>query len=286
MSGTRHRIEQAAVPAGAFRMGDHLDEGYAGNGERPVHEVELTAYAIDATSVTNADFALFVGETGHVTDAERAGVSAVFHLALSSTVPAAVPGAGWWRAVTGAAWHSPEGPGSGLEGREDHPVVHVSWRDAVAYASWAGRELPTEAQWERAARGGLEGARFPWGDDLRPRAPDWECNIWQGSFPEVNTLEDGYLTTAPVRTFRPNGLGLWQAVGNVWEWCRDWYDPGYYAESPRQDPPGPRWGSHRVMRGGSYLCHDSYCYRYRVAARTGNTPRSASANLGFRTVGR
>jgi formylglycine-generating enzyme required for sulfatase activity len=163
--------------------------------------------------------------------------------------------------------------------RANHPVVHVSWRDATAYAAWAGKRLPTEAEWEYAARGGLEGARFPWGDDLGRR---WNLNIWQGRFPDVNTGEDGFLTTAPVRSFRPNGHGLWQTVGNVWEWCADWFAADWYARSPSSDPRGPEEGTARVMRGGSYLCHSSYCYRYRVAARSANTPDSSSGNLGFR----
>lgn len=274
------------VPAGRFAMGDHHGDGEPGDGERPVHDVELAAYRIDATAVTNADFAAFVAETGHLTDAEDLGVGAVLHLAVppgSPYVSHALEATPWWLAVEGADWAHPEGPDSSVADRADHPVVHVSWRDATAYAAWAGKRLPTEAEWERAARGGLEGRRYPWGDERTPGGR-WRCNIWQGDFPRSNTLDDGWLTTAPVAAYEPDGWGLRQAVGNVWEWCADWFDPTYYARSPLLAPTGPTTGTHKVMRGGSYLCHDSYCRRYRVAARTANTPDSASANLGFRCV--
>lgn len=276
----------ASLPGAVFAMGDHHGDGDPGDGERPVHEVELPAFRIDATAVTNADFAQFVAGTGHLTDAEELGVGAVFHLAVAQGSPHvshALAGTPWWLAVEGADWSHPEGPDSSIEDRADHPVVHVSWRDAAAYAAWAGKRLPTEAEWEYAARGGLAGARYPWGDERTPDG-EWRCNIWQGDFPRTNSLEDGWLTTAPVGAYAPNAWGLHQVVGNVWEWCSDWFDPTYYSRSPRVAPTGPANGTHRVMRGGSYLCHDSYCRRYRVAARTGNTPDSASANLGFRCV--
>ena len=159
--------------------------------------------------------------------------------------------------------------------------MHVSWYDAQAYAAWAGKRLPSEAEWEHAARGGLAGKRFAWGDELTPRGR-WMCNIWQGEFPTHNTEEDGWLTTAPVKSFVPNGYGLSNTAGNVWEWCADWFESGYYAQSPATDPQGPETGEQRVMRGGSYLCHHSYCHRYRVAARSSNTPESTSGNTGFR----
>jgi formylglycine-generating enzyme required for sulfatase activity len=190
--------------------------------------------------------------------------------------------------VKGADWRHPEGRRSDLVGRDDHPVVHVSWNDANAYCAWAGRRLPTEAEWEYASRGGLDGARFPWGDELATADGSWRVNIWQGDFPLVNTQEDGFLTTAPVRSFRPNGFGLWQTVGNVWEWCADAFSPYTYERDARagavRDPRGPESGELRVMRGGSYLCHDSYCNRYRNAARSSNTPDSSTGNVGFRTV--
>ncbi|WP_298805138.1 formylglycine-generating enzyme family protein [uncultured Pseudokineococcus sp.] len=282
-----HRVEQAAVPAQVFAMGDARGDGRRGDGETPVHAVELDAFSIDVTSVTVADFARFVDATGHVTEAEVFGFSAVFHLALAARDedvlgrPAQTP---WWFGVRGADWRHPGGPLSDVDGLEEHPVTHVSWNDAVAYCAWAGRSLPSEAQWECASRGGVDGARYPWGEEL-PAA--WACNIWQGDFPVRNTEEDGFLTTSPVRSYAPNAYGLWQTVGNVWEWCADWSDPGYYARSPRRDPRGPeRETGQRVMRGGSYLCHDSYCNRYRNSARSANTPDSSMGNAGFRTVGR
>ena len=287
---TGGRVEGVPVPAGTFAMGDAFGEGYAGDGETPVHDVRLDAFRIAPTTVTNAEFAAFVADTGHVTGAEEFGVSAVFHLAFHLN-PAADPrdvlnaaaGTPWWLAVRGASWQAPEGPGSDVTDRPDHPVVHVSWDDARAYAAWAGGRLPTEAEWEYAARGGLAGARFPWGDALTPQG-EWRCNIWQGTFPTLNTGDDGHLTTAPVRAFPPNGLGLHATSGDVWEWCADWFSPTYYARSPWHAPSGPDTGQERVLRGGSYLCHDSYCHRYRVAARSHNTPESTAGNIGFRCV--
>jgi sulfatase modifying factor 1 len=278
---------QLPVPAGAFAMGDAFGEGYPGDGETPVHQVHLDAYRIDATAVTNAQFATFVKDTGHVTGAEEFGVSAVFHLAFDGDprdVLNRAAGTPWWLAVRGATWRQPEGPGSDVSRRQNHPVVHVSWDDATAYAAWAGKRLPTEAEWERAARGGLEGSRYAWGDELTPRGR-WMCNIWQGTFPTVNTAEDGHLTTAPVKAFPANGLGVSGTAGNVWEWCADWFAADYYEHAPDRDPRGPDTGDQRVMRGGSYLCHESYCNRYRVAARSSNTPESTSGNIGFRCAG-
>ena len=283
-----HDIEQAQIPGGTFLMGDSTGDGNPGDGETPVHEVYLPPFSIDTTSVTNAQFARFVDDTGYVTEAESFGFSAVFHLALETSrenVMSSAGGTPWWFGVRGADWARPGGPGSGLTARYDHPVVHVSWNDAVAYGGWAGRRLPSEAEWERASRGGIEGARYPWGNDLLDaHTGRWQCNIWQGAFPTNNLGEDGWLTTAPVKTFVPNGFGVWQTVGNVWEWCSDWSSPSYYASSPRQSPLGPAGGTQRVLRGGSYLCHDSYCNRYRNSARSANTPDSSMGNAGFRTV--
>lgn len=278
------RKGQVPIPAGTFTMGDPFGEGYPADGEVPVHPVTLPAYSMDSTAVTNAAFATFVRETGYETEAERFGYSAVFHLTVqadAADVLNRVPGAPWWLAVRGADWRHPFGPRSSSNDLPQHPVVHVSWNDAQAYCRWAGKRLPTEAEWEYAARGGLDGRRFVWGDELTPRGR-WMCNIWQGTFPTDNTGEDGHVATAPVKSYRPNGYGLWNMAGNVWEWCADWFAADYYERSPADDPRGPADGGQRVMRGGSFLCHDSYCHRYRVAARSSNTPDSSASNIGFR----
>ncbi|WP_427016840.1 formylglycine-generating enzyme family protein [Pseudarthrobacter sp. P1] len=284
-----------AIPAGTFAMGDPFDEGYAADGETPVHHVSLDAFRVDTTTVTNAAFAAFVDATGYRTESESFGTSAVFHLAVAadrSDILGAVHGTPWWLNVRGADWAHPAGGRSSWEELADHPVVQVSHNDALAYCAWTGRALPTEAQWEYAARGGLEQARYPWGNELHGVADDGSavhhCNIWQGTFPTENTLDDRFLSTAPARSFEPNGYGMYQTSGNVWEWCADWFLPKYYktcaAAGTVENPAGPSIGRGRVMRGGSYLCHDSYCNRYRLAARSSNSPDSASGNLGFRTV--
>ena len=269
-------------------MGDARGDGLAEDGELPLHEVRLAAFEIDATSVTNADFARFVDATGYVTDAERFGVSAVFHLLVDAPTEAIVgPVAGtpWWIGVRGATWRAPHGPAPGATALPDHPAVHISWHDAQAYCAWAGRRLPTEAEWEAASRGGLASARFPWGDEPIDGSDGiWRANVWQGAFPAHNTAEDGWIGTAPARSYAPNGYGLFQTVGNVWEWCADRFSASTYAESPEFDPRGPEHGGERVLRGGSYLCHPSYCNRYRNAARSRNTPDSSMGNAGFRTV--
>jgi len=265
-------------PVGARAFTRSYDDG-----EGPPHAIELAPFWIDACAVSNADFAAFVDETGRVTEAERFGWSFVFAGLLPDIFPdtRAVASAPWWRQVFGADWRHPDGPQSSLEGRMDHPVVHVSHDDALAFCAWAGKRLPTEAEWEYAARGGLERRAFPWGDDLEPGGKH-RMNVWQGAFPGENTCADGWYGTAPVDAFPPNGYGLHNMTGNVWEWVADWFDAGYYARSPRRAPAGPDGGTHRVMRGGSYLCHESYCRRYRVAARSANTPDSSTGNLGMR----
>lgn len=283
MPGAPHR--EVTIPALAFMMGDHFDEGHPGDGETPVHPVRLDSFRIDATTVTNRAFAAFVTATGYRTESERFGSSAVFHLQLddgAAARPLAVTP--WWLNVPGADWAHPTGPDSSWRESPDSPVVHISWDDAQAYCRWAGRRLPTEAEWEAAARGGLEGRRYAWGDALLGDDGAHHCNIWQGDFPTVNSLDDGFLGAAPVGSFPPNGYGLYEMCGNVWEWCADWFLPKYYRTSPEHNPQGPTIGSGRVMRGGSFLCHDSYCNRYRVAARSWNTPDSAASNIGFRTV--
>ena len=271
------------LPGGEFLMGTADPEGFAADGEGPVRAVRLDSFRIDAHAVSNERFAEFVSATGHVTDAERIGWSYVFAgflpaaLRRTSPRPARTP---WWCGVSGASWARPEGPGSGTAGREDHPAVHVSWNDAAAYARWAGKRLPTEAEWEYAARGGLEQRRYPWGDELDPDG-EYRCNIWRGSFPARNTAADGYRGTAPVDAFEPNGFGLYNVSGNVWEWCADWW-AARHAGRPGANPTGPASGTAKVIRGGSYLCHSSYCNRYRVAARTANDLDASGGNTGFR----
>jgi formylglycine-generating enzyme len=274
-----------ALEGGAFHMGSVDARAYAADGEGPIHVVQLGRFRIDAFAVSNSRFSTFVDATGHLTEAERFGWSFVFAGFLPDDFPdtRAVANAPWWRQVYGADWRHPDGPASGLDGRDDHPVIHVSWNDAQAYCAWSGTRLPTEAEWEYAARGVRRGVAFPWGDDLEPDGRHL-MNVFQGSFPLHNTLADGFAGTAPVDSFPPNGFGLHNMTGNVWEWCADWFDPGYYEHSARQDPGGPPTGTHRVIRGGSYLCHESYCRRYRVSARSANTPDSSTGNLGFRIV--
>ena len=275
------------IPGGEFLMGSADADGWPADGEGPVRAVTLQPYLIDAACVTNEQFNGFVNATGHKTEAEAFGWSFVFQLFLSAKqlaqVTQRVAGSEWWCRIDGATWRHPEGPGSTIKQRWDHPVVHVSWRDAVTYAAWAGKRLPTEAEWECAARGGLVQQRFPWGDELMPGGRH-RCNIWQGVFPTRNTAEDGHVGTAPAKSFKPNGYGLYNVAGNIWEWCHDWFSPDFHATGPRVDPTGPPAGTRKVIRGGSYLCHHSYCNRYRVGARTANTPDSSTGNTGFRCV--
>jgi sulfatase modifying factor 1 len=277
------------LSGGDFLMGNERDYGFSADGEGPVHAVRIAPFWIDATTVTNEQFNEFVNATGFKTEAERFGWTFVFEGHLSEARKAAmprrvVPGNEWWWRVDGATWRHPEGPGSSIKQRWAHPVVQVSWHDAVAYAEWAGKRLATEAEWEFAARGGLGTEnRFPWGDELEP-AGRHLMNVWQGNFPTLNTEADGHYGSAPAKTYRANGYGLYQMTGNVWEWCWDWFKTDYYSQSPPADPTGPATGERRVMRGGSYLCHASYCNRYRVDARSGNVPDSAATNMGFRCV--
>jgi len=273
------------LAGGEFQMGSAGPHSYPDDGEGPTRRVRLDPFWIDACAVSNAGFAQFVEETGHVTEAEHFGWSFVFAGLLPDDFPPTrgVAHAPWWRQVEGADWRRPEGPQSGLDGRLDHPVVHVSWNDVQAYCAWAGKRLPTEAEWEYAARGGIEGKVFPWGDELEPGG-EHRMNVWQGTFPSENTRADGFYSTCPVDEFPPNGFGLHNTTGNVWEWCSDWFHPDFHRRDTRTNPQGPRRGANRSTRGGSHLCHHSYCERYRVAARNSMTPDSTAGNTGFRCV--
>jgi formylglycine-generating enzyme len=255
------------LPGGTFLMGSD-EMRYPADGEGPARPVHVAGFRIAAHTVSNADFGRFVTATGYTTTAEREDWSFVFGGLLPEDFPPtrAAAQAPWWRQVYGATWQHPEGPGSDVLDRGDHPVVHVSWIDARAYCRWAGGRLPSETEWEYASRGGLEGRRYPWGDELTPGG-EHRMNVFQGEFPARDTGEDGYAGTAPVDAFAPNGFGLHNTTGNVWEWCADRYGVGRVE---------------RVMRGGSYLCHHSYCWRYRCAARSPNTVDSSAGNIGFR----
>ena len=306
----------AWIPPGDFDMGCADPRGKPHGGPdamadaRPVHRVHVAGFWMDTTEVTNAQFAAFVAATGYVTVAERPPTAEEFpdappeNLVAGSIVfaPPTEPVAldnhlRWWNYVPGANWRQPLGPGSSIEGRDNEPVVHVAYDDAVAYATWAGKRLPTEAEWERAARGGREGAMYPWGNDFRPN-DRWMANTWQGRFPTDNTKDDGFAGLAPVASYPPNAYGLHDMSGNVWEWCSDWYRPDTYAEQVRSarkgihDPQGPDDSfdpnepgvPKRVQRGGSYLCSDAYCARYIVGTRGKGDVSSATNHIGFRCV--
>jgi formylglycine-generating enzyme required for sulfatase activity len=305
----------AWIPGGTYTMG--TDDPKAPAAWRPAHRVRVHGFWLDANEVTNRDFAAFVAATKHVTTAEKP----VDWSELSRSLPPGTPkpsadvlraGAAvftppdhavplddaraWWKYLPGADWRHPEGPSSTIEGREDHPVVQVSWDDATAYAAWAGKRLPTEAEWERAARGGVEGAKFVWGDDP-PTDEAPRCNCWQGEFPWKNTAQDRFPRTAPVRSFPANPYGLFDVAGNVWEWCADRYRADAFATGGETschemecDPKGPStsWdpddplAQSRVLRGGSYLCHRSYCEAYRPSARRGLASDTGMGHVGFR----
>ena len=297
------------LPGATYLKGTDSDEAWESDGEYPVHGVTVDPFYLDATSVTVAEFRKFVEATNYVTESESFGWSFVFHTHLPKKYAdklrqtSAVAGLQWWIAVPGACWFRPFGERSDTKGLDDHPVTHVSWNDAIAYCRWAGKRLPTEAEWEYAARGGLEQKMYPWGDRLTPRGKH-RCNIWQGTFPTDDTAEDGYAGTCPVDAFSPNQLGMYNPSGNVWEWTSDWLVPSHHHEALQQHgwdpaadprradrvealnnprgPESPDATNRRLQKGGSYLCHHSYCNRYRVAARTGNTPDSATTNSGFR----
>ncbi|WP_196941844.1 formylglycine-generating enzyme family protein [Pseudooceanicola algae] len=261
------------IPSGRWQVGEEGPTAIPGDSEGPRREVTLGAFLIDEAAVTNADFADFVAETGYVTQAETLRWSFVFmaqmHPAAAIAQEADAMAPEWWVAVRDACWRRPDGPGTDWRQRPDHPVVHVSAPDAEAFARHRGKRLPGELEWEVAARGGLDGKLYGWGNALTPEGRHM-CNIWQGRFPVENRGEDGWLSTAPARSFPPNGYGLFNMLGNVWEWTRSPWVEG--AEDAR------------VIRGGSYLCHASYCHRYRVSARTWNHPLATSSHLGFRCV--
>ena len=304
------------IPAGSYVMGAVDNDTLARADEKPRHLVSVGEFWMDETEVTNAQFRSFVTATGYRTTAERKPVWEEMRKQLPAGTPkppeeVLVPGslvfrqpdrqvpldnpAYWWEWKPGASWKHPEGPGSSIEGRDNHPVVHVSWDDAAAYAKWAGKRLPSEAEWEWAARGGLGDAIFAWGnesiDEGEPRA-----NTWQGKFPVQNAMRDRFDRAAPVRSFKPNGYGLYDISGNVWEWCQDWYRHDYYQAVSRPEgvtnPTGPSSSfdpdeptvPKRVQRGGSFLCHDSYCASYRVAARMKSSPDTGLLHSGFRCV--
>ena len=288
----------AWVPPGRFAMGADY-ERFAD--ARPIHMVELDGFWMDRTPVTNAQFARFVKATGYRTVAERQ--PSIPNMPPEDQVPGSVvfsPPAGpvplhdvsgWWQYVPGADWRHPEGPESSLRGRENHPVVHVAWEDADAYAKWAGKRLPTEAEWEYAARGGLTQKAYVWGDAFRPQGKPM-ANTFQGHFPDGNSKEDGWERTSPVARFPANGFGLYDMAGNVWQWCADWYRPDYYAGSPRKNPQGPPDSydpeepgiPKRVQRGGSFLCTDQYCSRYMPGGRGKAAIDTGSSHAGFRCV--
>jgi formylglycine-generating enzyme required for sulfatase activity len=301
------------IPGGTFDMGG--DNNQASPDEYPKHKVTVDPFYMDATEVTNAQFKKFVEATGYITTAERKPDWEELKKSLPPNTPKPPdsvlvaaslvfkPSEGpvnlndyaqWWSWVPGADWKHPEGPGSSIEGKDDYPVVHVSWDDAMAYCKWTGKRLPTEAEWEFAARGGLINNIYPWGNE-HVHAAKPKVNSWEGKFPYLNEKKDGYLKLAPVKSFAPNGYGLYDMAGNVWEWCSDWYDNNYYKEGDGKtmiDPKGPAksydpedpYTFKRSLRGGSFLCNDSYCSGYRVARRMKSSPDTGLEHTGFRCV--
>ncbi|XP_046614646.1 formylglycine-generating enzyme isoform X1 [Neodiprion virginianus] len=274
----------AMINSGTFAVGTNQPI-FVADGEGPRRNVTLDDFYIDVYEVSNRDFEEFAKATGHRTEAEKFGDSFVFEGLLSeetkSKINEAVAQAPWWLPVKDCNWRHPEGPDSDILDRMDHPVIHVSWNDATAFCKWRGKRLPTESEWEVACRGGLVTERlFPWGNRLTPKNQH-RTNIWQGVFPSNNSAEDGFEGTAPVTEFPPNGYGLYNMVGNVWEWTSDWWVTEH-SDKPAKNPVGPSSGTDKVKKGGSYLCHESYCYRYRCAARSQNTPDTSAGNLGFR----
>lgn len=271
------------IPGGRTRVGTDAPFFYA-DGEGPARSVTVKPFGLGATTVTNAQFAAFVAQTQYLTDAEKYGWSYVFYRDVRDDPEhhLRVVGAEWWRQIKGAMWSSPEGPGSDIAARLEHPVVHVSHNDAQAYARWCGGRLPSEVEWEHAAKGGLADAKFPWGDTEPGDEGPFPCNIWQGAFPLDNSAADGFRGTAPGQSFQPNGYGLYNMCGNVWEWCSDQFRIRSLARSAREANSMAERERRVVQKGGSFLCHKSYCYRYRIAARIGNTRDTSTSHCGFR----
>ena len=276
-----HQIVE--IPGGKAFRGTDMQQSPVDE-EGPLRYVKMKPFWMDATAVTNARFAEFVTATGYQTEAERLGDSFVFKGLLPSDTEEqnAVAAAPWWRMVRGANWHCVTGPDYETETNPDDPVIHVSWNDAMAFAAWAGGRLPTEAEWEHAARGGLGDVMFPWGDTPPDDTGFFPCNIWQGQFPDQNLEQDGYFGVAPAQSFAPNGYGLYNMSGNVWEWTSQVFKVKSLKKEIRNAHTDKR--GYKVVKGGSFLCHISYCYRYRIAARTANSPDSSTSHQGFRLV--
>lgn len=275
--------QMVLIQGGEFRMGTDKPV-FAADGEAPSRNVRVDDFYLDVYEVSNYEFERFVKATGHKTEAETFGDSFVLDSAISEEtkkgITQAVAAAPWWLPVKGADWRRPEGPDSSIKNRMDHPVVHVSWNDAVAFCKWSGKRLPTEAEWEYACRSGLSERLFPWGNKWDPNGQT-RANIWEGQFPVTNTAEDGYPGTAPVTAFPASKFGLKNIIGNVWEWTSDWWTTRH-SQDPLDNPKGPSSGADKVKKGGSFMCHKSYCYRYRCAARSQNTPDTSAYNIGIR----
>lgn len=275
---------KVSIPGGTAILGTRRAV-IAADSESPTRKHKLNAFLIDRCAVTNRQFAEFIDDTGYQTDAERLGWSYVFlyHLPPQHRrASAEAGGASWWRQAFDANWQRIHGQDSDTAAPPDHPVVHISYNDALAYARWVGGRLPTEAEWEHAARGGLGDVRFPWGDKEPDDTEFMPCNIWQGNFPHYNTGADGFDATAPVDAFEPNGYGLYNMVGNTWEWTASPYTAR--SSSPAARKRAASLKGSILMKGGSFMCHKSYCYRYRIAARSGTTPDSTTSHIGFRVA--
>lgn len=272
-----------AIPGGNALVGTKR-EMIPNDGEGPPRRVKVKPFRMDATAVTNARFAKFVKATGFVTEAERIGWSFVFwaHIPPEITESQGLAEAPWWRCIDGANWREPNGPGTASACLPDHPVSQVSWNDAQAFANWAGGQLPTEAQWEHAARGGQGDVLFPWGEQEPDDTSHFPCNIWQGQFPQADTGADGWTGTAPAQSFAPNAFGLYNMCGNTWEWTADLFRIRSLKRQVKDRLAAMK--GYRLSKGGSYLCHRSYCFRYRIAARSGTSPDSATTHQSFRLV--